>query len=90
MTAVPPKLVGNQIEVDVENMVQMDVLNMAKVDLLNYLRPALHNFSLDLRGIVMEHDVVRKPYTSQEKYQAMVQKNPLLETLRKELNLGLS
>lgn len=90
MTAVPPKLVGNQIEVDVENMVQMDVLNMAKVDLLNYLRPLLHNFSLDLRGLIMAHDVVRKPYTSQEKYQAMVQKNPLLETLRKELNLGLS
>lgn len=90
MTAVPPRLVGIQIEVDVENMVQMDVLSMAKIDLLNFLRPALRNFSLDLRGVVMNHDVVRKPYTSQEKYQAMVQKNPLLETLRIELNLGLS
>lgn len=90
MTAVPPKLVGNKIEVDVENMVQMDVLSTAKIDILNYLRPVLRNFSLDLHGIIMEHDVVRKPYTSQEKYQAMVQKNPLLETLRKELNLGLS
>jgi DNA polymerase-3 subunit gamma/tau len=90
MTAVSPKILGNLIEVDVENMVQMDVLNVAKIDLLNYLRPALPNFSLDLRGVIMEHDVVRKPYTSQEKYQAMVQKNPLLETLRKELNLGLS
>ncbi|UIR56563.1 DNA polymerase III subunit gamma/tau [Sphingobacterium sp. SRCM116780] len=90
MTAVTPKLDGNQIKVDVENMVQMDVLNTAKIDLLNYLRPTLRNFSLDLTGIVMEHDVLRKPYTSQEKYQAMVQKNPLLETLRKDLNLGLS
>lgn len=90
MTAVPPKIVGNQIEIEVENMVQMDVLNVAKIDILNYLRPALHNFLLDLKGVIMAHDVVRKPYTSQEKYQAMVQKNPLLETLRKELNLGLS
>jgi DNA polymerase-3 subunit gamma/tau len=32
---------------------------------------------------------VRKPYTSQEKYQAMVSKNPALETLRKAFNLGL-
>lgn len=90
MTAMQPRLNGTLIEIDVENGVQMDVLQSAKVDVLNYLRVKLQNFSLDLQGVMMEHTISRKPYTSQEKYQAMVNKNPLLDTLRKEFNLGLS
>ncbi len=90
MTAMQPRLNGVLIEIDVENGVQMDVLQSAKVDVLNYLRVKLQNFSLDLQGVMMEHTISRKPYTSQEKYQAMVNKNPLLDTLRKEFNLGLS
>lgn len=90
MTTMQPRLNGTLIEIDVENGVQMDVLQSAKVDVLNYLRVKLQNFSLDLQGVMMEHTISRKPYTSQEKYQAMVNKNPLLDTLRKEFNLGLS
>lgn len=90
MTAATPRLNGTMIEIDVENGVQMDVLQSAKVDVLNYLRVKLQNFSLDLQGVMMQFTVSRKPYTSQEKYQAMVTKNPLLDTLRKEFNLGLS
>ncbi|HBW79293.1 MAG TPA: DNA polymerase III subunit gamma/tau [Sphingobacterium sp.] len=90
MTAMQPRLNGVLIEIDVENGVQMDVLQSAKVDVLNYLRVKLQNFSLDLQGVMMEHTISRKPYTSQEKYQAIVNKNPLLDTLRKEFNLGLS
>ncbi|WP_312791452.1 DNA polymerase III subunit gamma/tau [Sphingobacterium sp.] len=90
MTVTQPRLNGTLIEIDVENGVQMDVLQSAKVDILNYLRVKLQNFSLDLQGVMMEHTISRKPYTSQEKYQAMVSKNPLLDTLRKEFNLGLS
>ncbi|MDF2518292.1 MAG: polymerase subunit gamma/tau [Sphingobacterium sp.] len=90
MTATQPRLNGTLIEIDVENAVQMDVLQSAKVDVLNYLRVKLQNFALDLQGVMMEFTVSRKPYTSQEKYQAMVSKNPLLDTLRKEFNLGLS
>ncbi|MNE11731.1 hypothetical protein D3C80_1044990 [compost metagenome] len=90
MTTTQPRLKGTLIEIDVENGVQMDVLQSAKVDVLNYLRVKLQNFALDLQGVMMEFTVSRKPYTSQEKYQAMVTKNPLLDTLRKEFNLGLS
>ncbi|NGM67205.1 DNA polymerase III subunit gamma/tau [Sphingobacterium sp. SGR-19] len=90
MTANPPRLNGVMIEVDVENAVQMDELKLGKIDILNYLRVKLQNFSLDLTGIQVEVTKVRKPYTSAEKYQAMVSKNPALETLRKAFNLGLS
>ncbi len=90
MTANPPRLNGVLIEVDVENGVQMDELKLGKIDILNYLRVELQNFSLDLTGVQVEVTKVRKPYTSVEKYQAMVSKNPALETLRKAFNLGLS
>lgn len=90
MTANEPRLKGNIIEIDVENMVQSDQLREGKIDILNYLRVELQNFALDLVSHQVEQAVVRKAYTSQEKYQAMVEKNPALEVLRKTFNLGLS
>ncbi|TDQ81269.1 DNA polymerase III subunit gamma/tau [Sphingobacterium yanglingense] len=90
MTANPPRLQGNIIEIDVENAIQSDQLREGKIDMLNYLRPALQNFSLDMQTVQLEQAVIRKAYTSQEKYQAMASKNPALEVLRKTFNLGLS
>ncbi|NGM62956.1 DNA polymerase III subunit gamma/tau [Sphingobacterium sp. SGG-5] len=90
MTASTPRLKGAQIEIDVDNMVQMEQIREYKIDILNYLRVELRNFSLDLTAIQVEQNRTLKPYTSQEKYQAMAVKNPALETLRKTFNLGLS
>ncbi len=90
MTANLPRLNGTLVEIDVENGVQMDELKLGKIDILNFLRVQLRNFALDIRGSQVEVTRVRKPYTSQEKYQAMVAKNPALDTLRKAFNLGLS
>ena len=91
MTTFEPKLLaGNIIEIEVGNLTLMDVLQSSKIDLLNILRVQLRNFSLDIRGVQSDHEVQHKPYTSLEKYQAMVKKNPLLEDLRKTFNLGLT
>lgn len=90
MTASIPRLNGSLIEIDVENMVQMEQIREYKIDILNYLRVELRNFSLDLTAVQVEQSRALKPYTSQEKYQAMATKNPALETLRKTFNLGLS
>ncbi len=90
MSASTPRLNGTTIEVDVENGVQMEELKLGKIDMLNFLRVALNNFALDIEGVQVEVTKVRKPYTSQEKYQAMLAKNPALDTLRKAFNLGLS
>ena len=90
MTANAPRLKGNTIEIDVENAVQSEQLKEGKIDLLNFLRVQLHNFALDIETCQIEQSVVRKAYTSQEKYQAMVTKNPALDNLRKTFNLGLS
>ncbi|WP_257670067.1 DNA polymerase III subunit gamma/tau [Parapedobacter tibetensis] len=90
MTANAPQLLPDfQIGVVVENPIQQDLLSTSKIDILNELRRKLRNFSIDIIPIQLAKDVARKPYTAQEKYQAMAAKNPALDMLRKEFNLGL-
>jgi len=89
MTANAPKLRDDySVEVIVENAIQENLLALSKIDILNDLRVKLKNFAIDLLPIQVESNVVRKPYTNQEKYQAMVTKNPLVDKLRQTFNLG--
>lgn len=90
MTANMPQLLPDfQIGVVVENPIQQDLLSASKIDVLNELRTKLRNFRIDLVPIQVANDTARKPYTAQEKYQAMAAKNPTLDVLRKTFNLGL-
>ncbi len=90
MTANAPELQPDfNIGVVIENPIQHDLLSVSKVDILNELRTGLRNFAIDLVPIAMKKDTIRKPYTAQEKYQAMAAKNPALDVLRKTFNLGL-
>ena len=89
MVANPPVLKEDyKVEVIVENPIQQQLLIESKIDVLNYLRQKLKNFKVDLIPILQKTNVVRKPVTDTEKYQAMVAKNPLLDKFRKEFNLG--
>lgn len=90
MTANAPQLQPDfQIGVVIENPIQHDLLSSSKIDILNELRTNLRNFAIDLIPMEMKNDTTRKPYTAQEKYQAMAAKNPTLDVLRKTFNLGL-
>ncbi len=90
MTANAPQLLADfKVGVTVENPIQQDLLNTSKIDILNELRTKLRNFAIDLVPVEVTNEVARKPYTAQEKYQAMVAKNPTLDMLRKTFNLGL-
>lgn len=90
MTANTPQLQPDfNIGVVIENPIQRDLLIVSKVDILNELRTNLRNFAIDLVPIEVKGDTARKPYTAQEKYQAMAAKNPALDVLRKTFNLGL-
>ncbi|HLT42482.1 MAG TPA: DNA polymerase III subunit gamma/tau [Sphingobacteriaceae bacterium] len=89
MIANPPKLKDNfKVDVIVENGVQSHLLLNAKVDILNFLRQNLENYYIDLSPIIQTNTIIRKPITDVEKYQAMLIKNPLLDKLRQEFNLG--
>lgn len=89
MTANAPKLLDNfSVEIAVENAIQENLLQAAKIDILNEVRVKLRNFSIDLIPVQVEYQASKKPYTDQEKYNAMVEKNPLLDKLRQTFNLG--
>lgn len=90
MTANAPVLRDTVIDVEVENAVQKEELKLGKIDILNYLRVELRNYSLDINEVLVENNKSRKPYTDQEKYNAMLAKNPALDTLRKAFDLGFS
>ena len=90
MTANPPVLLDNfLIELLIENKIQEDLLNSEKVDLLNYLRVELKNFSIDLQSRHMEQTQKKRLYTSSDKYQHMLEKNPNLEEFKRRFNLDL-
>ncbi|HEY0897696.1 MAG TPA: DNA polymerase III subunit gamma/tau, partial [Sphingobacteriaceae bacterium] len=90
MTANSPRLMaGYQIEVIIENKIQENLLVIEKIDLLNFLRVELQNFTIEIVTRQAEQDDRKRLYTSNEKYQHMLEKNPNLEEFRKRFNLGL-
>lgn len=85
----PTLSAGNLIEFTLENKVQEELLLHERVDLLNFLRIDLNNFQLELKTIVAEQAEGKRLYTSTEKYEYMVEKNPAVEEFRKTFNLDL-
>lgn len=85
-----PKLKdGYQIELEVENKLQANELINERIDVLNYLRKQLNNFSITLEPVINEKQEERKLYTSRDKYQHLVEKNPKLEEFRRIFNLDI-
>ena len=90
MTANAPTLLDNfQIELIIENKIQENQFVNEKIDLLNFLRVQLQNFNVDIVTKHIEQTNKKRLYTSTEKYQHMVEKNPNLEEFRKRFNLDL-
>ncbi len=90
MTSNPPTLLeGFLIELIIENKVQEELLINEKVDLLNYMRTELKNFGIELTTRLVEATAKRRLYTSTEKYNHMVEKNPKLEEFRRRFNLDI-
>jgi DNA polymerase III subunit gamma/tau len=91
MTSNPPRLRENfLIEVTIENKIQEGLLIAEKIDLLNFLRVELKNFAIEISTVQAEQDTRKKLYTSSEKYQHLVEKNPKLEEFRRRFGLEVS
>jgi len=78
-----------KIELLVDNKIQAAMINEIKHDLLNYLRTILKNGRINLETVVNIEKKDVKPYTSQDKYNEMVKKNPMLKDLKENLGLEL-
>ena len=85
----PVLLDENVIELEIINLSQENLLNEEKNSLMEFLRNSLKNFQLQLKTTVAEFQKDQPVYTSKEKYQKMVERNPALEEMRKKLGLEL-
>lgn len=76
-----------EFEILVGNMVQENMFREERPEMHNFLRSKLNNFTIEVHARVDEIKVVRKPYTTIEKFQYMASNNPQLMELRNRFNL---
>ncbi|MDL2255016.1 DNA polymerase III subunit gamma/tau [Parabacteroides sp. OttesenSCG-928-G06] len=85
----PILLADYQFEVKVHNQGQQDELLNAAVPILSYLRQQLRNTHIQMRVSISETNEKKLAYTSTEKYQHLMEANPLLGKLKEEFNLTI-
>ena len=84
----PPKLTGaHTYEIIVENKVQESAFRDERPNLLNFLRTTLRNFNIEVTVRIDEKEVIKRPYTTIEKFQHMAAKNPAMVDLKNKFNL---
>lgn len=89
-TALPIKETEETLLLEIEHKLQESILQEEMIDLLNFLRPRLRNFSIFIKTKQVVKEVVNRLYTSTEKYQYLVEKNPKLEEMRRRFNLDVT
>ena len=90
MTARVPQMEGEStIAFNVLNQVQEDEITAIKTDLLVFLKSKMRKSALQLKITVDKTEAERKPYTGEEKYQRLAEKNPELAKLRQQFNLEI-
>ena len=84
-------LEGTIIHLSVNNLIQQQTLNLFKEELMQFLRTELKNFSITLdSSIKREGQVGRQMYTSQEKFNHLAKKHPILNKLKIEFGLEVN
>jgi DNA polymerase-3 subunit gamma/tau len=84
-----PKLDGNLIHLEFPNHTIKLEVERAKHKLLGFLRKKLQNYDINLSIEVNETSEKRYAYTAREKFEKLKEKNPLIDTLRKEFDLDV-
>lgn len=77
------------IELQIDNRAQQLTLQERRGDLLDFLRGELRNQKIQLETNLIESVIQSKPYTAEDKYRVMAEKNPALKALRESLDLEL-
>lgn len=81
------ELNGTQITIRLHNAVQDLMLNNMRMELSAFLREKLKNNSITLVGTIIEQDERKVIYTAREKFDYLVQRNPILKELKDRLGL---
>ncbi len=88
-TRKPVLMEDFKLQLQLDNRAQEIMLKERRADLLDFLRDELRNQKIQLETVVVENESQSKPYTPDEKYRSMVEKNPELKALREGLDLEL-
>ena len=79
---------NNEVNIFVNNLSQIELIEDEKYTILNYLKENLSNKNINLNiEMIKEEQKEKIPYTNADKFNKMIESNPLLNELR--LNLGL-
>ncbi|MDX5427856.1 MAG: DNA polymerase III subunit gamma/tau [Bacteroidota bacterium] len=84
-----PLLEGDQMVLVMENQTQEAYFNEERQSILTRIRKELNNYYLDFQIHIERHKDLSKPYTPQEKFAHMSERNPLLKKLKDDLELDL-
>lgn len=83
----PFEIKENTIIIQLLSMVQETMLNNFKSDLISHLRDKLKNSSILVIGELREQEEKQMLYTPRDKFEYLLEKNPVLQKLRDRLGL---
>ncbi|RAW01072.1 hypothetical protein [Pseudochryseolinea flava] len=83
----PYELDGTTITLHIHNPVQDLMLNNVRLELSAFLRERLKNSSILLSGKLVEQDARKVIYTPREKFEYLLERNPMLRELKDRLGL---
>jgi DNA polymerase-3 subunit gamma/tau len=83
----PFEIRANLITIHLLSTVQETMLNNFKSDLITYLRENLKNNSIMVVGELKETEEKQMLYTPRDKFEYLLEKNPLLKMMRDRLGL---
>ena len=84
-----PKLVENNICLELPNSTNKIELELNQHDLLKFIRKDLNNYDIKLKITINEKIEKKFTYTSKEKYDLLKSKNTLIEKLRVDFKLSI-
>lgn len=91
LTTRPPVLKDDyKIVVSVDNKIQHNEIFLKLPDIMPVLRNELKNWGIQIEIVITERPPeIRRPYSDQEKLDALIEKNPAIKTLKDQLNLDI-
>ena len=87
MLSQPYKLEGSLITVDLLSPVHETMLNNIKGEITSFLREQVRNNTIQVTGELQTSEVKKIIYTNREKFDYLVEKNPMLRELKDRLGL---
>jgi hypothetical protein len=78
-----------ELEFPIENVIQKQQIEAVSLDLVNHLREQLNNFLIVLKTPIRKGEKQKTYYSAEERYKYLAEKYPIVEKLRKSLDLDI-